>query len=62
METITWRKSTRSGSTGQCVEVADLHDEIRVRDSKHSDGPTLSFAHADWAAFIDRVKTGMYDR
>ncbi|WP_149262225.1 DUF397 domain-containing protein [Actinomadura sp. K4S16] len=31
-----WRKSSYSGSNeGNCVEIADLHDHIGIRDSKN---------------------------
>jgi hypothetical protein len=55
-----WRKSTRSGSSGNsCVEVADnLPGVVAVRDSKDQAGPTLTFSPAGWAAFVGRVKTG----
>ncbi|MGH3909142.1 MAG: DUF397 domain-containing protein [Pseudonocardiaceae bacterium] len=39
-----WRKSSRSGGGGECVEVARLADGARaVRDSKNPTGPTLRF-------------------
>jgi hypothetical protein len=60
----TWTKSSRSGgSGGNCVEVAQLLNGGRaVRDSKNSDGPVLFFTHAGWAAFINGVKDGEFDR
>ncbi|MGC4879187.1 DUF397 domain-containing protein [Micromonospora sp. DT43] len=53
----TWRKSTRSGSSGgDCVEVADnLAGIVGVRDSKDPDGPSLVFGPASWRAFVAEV-------
>ena len=53
-----WRKSTRSGNAGDCVEVADWGHTIRVRDSKDPYGPTLSFLVRDWSAFVAHVRSG----
>src|SRR4051794_12102935 len=53
-----WRKSTRSGTANDCVEVADWGHTIRVRDSKDPHGPTLSFLAGDWSAFVAHVRSG----
>lgn len=60
--TLTWRKSTRSGAAGHCVEVADVPAAVLVRDSKDVDGPVLAFAQTDWAGFIAGVRDGEFDR
>ena len=54
-----WHKSSYSGSNGGgCVEVAGHPPGlVAVRDSKDPDGPALTFALADWQAFITSVKT-----
>ncbi|WP_320065160.1 DUF397 domain-containing protein [Micromonospora sp. RTGN7] len=46
-----WRKSSRSGDEGACVEMAVVPDAIAVRDSKDTAGPALIFPPAAWAAF-----------
>jgi hypothetical protein len=51
----TWRKSSRSASNAQCVELAGTLD--RVRDSKNPTGPVL---RVGLDAFIDAVKGGQY--
>lgn len=58
-----WRKSTRSGSSGNCVEVADnLPGVVAVRDSKDPAGPALIFTPDEWTAFIGGVKDGEFTR
>ncbi|MFC6020045.1 DUF397 domain-containing protein [Plantactinospora solaniradicis] len=49
-----WRKSTRSGSSGNnCVEVADnLTGVVLVRDSKDRDAGNLAFTPYAWRAFV----------
>ena len=48
----TWRKSTRSGSNANCVEVATARRAIGVRDSKDPAGPVLAFGRRAWVAFV----------
>jgi hypothetical protein len=50
-----WRKSSYSGNTGNCVEVAlNLPGIVTVRDSKNPDGPALAFTADEWRAFLFR--------
>jgi hypothetical protein len=56
-----WRKSTRSGGQGNCVEVATTPTEIGVRDSKDRSGPVLVFTRSEWRAFVEGVKSGEFD-
>ncbi|MET8339711.1 DUF397 domain-containing protein [Streptosporangium canum] len=59
---LIWRKSSYTGQTGNCVEVASLPSGGRaVRDSKDPDGPMLRFTPDEWQAFINGVKDGEFD-
>ncbi|MGC4854212.1 DUF397 domain-containing protein [Micromonospora sp. DT4] len=54
---VTWRKSTRSNGSGDCVEVADnLPGAVGLRDSKDPAGPVLTFDPTAWSAFVANVK------
>ena len=57
-----WRTSTRSGGNGACVEVQLIDGAVQVRDSKDRTGPILTFGPAEWAAFLDGVKSSEYIR
>lgn len=55
-----WRKSSYSGSTGDCVETGIFPTAdpvariVAVRDTKHHrTGPVLAFTADAWSAFID---------
>jgi hypothetical protein len=61
VELNVWRKSTRSGSNGQCTEVKDTGADVLVRDSKNPTGAVLSFNREEWGAFLDGVRTGEFD-
>ncbi|WFE36517.1 DUF397 domain-containing protein [Micromonospora sp. WMMD975] len=58
---VTWRRSTRSGSSGNCVEVATLPQAVIVRDSKDRQGPMLSVSADRWAGFVRGIKAGTFD-
>jgi Domain of unknown function (DUF397) len=52
-----WRKSSYSGTAGNCIEVTNLSREAwAVRDSKDPTGPVLTFAADEWSAFTFTVK------
>ncbi|MFC4018919.1 DUF397 domain-containing protein [Micromonospora sp. GCM10011542] len=54
---VTWRKSTRSNGSGNCVEVADsLAGKVGLRDSKDPAGPVLTFGPKAWSLFVGSVK------
>nr|WP_084529633.1 DUF397 domain-containing protein [Nocardia crassostreae] len=50
---LRWFKSSHSGGSQDCVEVAHLGDgSVGVRDSKDPMGSALIFTSAQWDAFI----------
>jgi hypothetical protein len=57
----TWRKSTRSQQSGQCVELAKMDGVIGMRDSKEPNGPILVFTVEEIAAFLDGAAKGEFD-
>jgi hypothetical protein len=52
-----WRKSSFSGSGGNCVQVRQ--DLAALRDSKNPTGPTLA---ADLSPLLATVRSGKLDR
>lgn len=58
MTCVTWRKSTRSNGSGDCVEVAtELAGKVGLRDSKDPSGPILTFSPTAWATFVRAAQT-----
>jgi hypothetical protein len=56
---VTWRKSSYSNPSGNCVEAADLPaGGMAVRNSRFPDGPALIFTRAEWDAFVCGAKDG----
>jgi hypothetical protein len=54
-----WFKSSHSGASQNCVEVAFLPGQlVGVRDSKHPLGCALMFTSDEWSAFVDDAAQG----
>jgi hypothetical protein len=53
--TMTWRKSSYSGSQENCVEVAFAPVAVGLRDSKNTAGPALFFPRGAFTMFITEV-------
>jgi Domain of unknown function (DUF397) len=51
-----WRKTSYSGNSGNCVEVADLGQAVAVRDSKEPEGPVLVLTPVAWRILVQRIK------
>jgi hypothetical protein len=59
---VTWRKSSRSGQLGNCVETAVLgNGEVAMRNSRYPSGAALIFTRAEMAAFLAGAKDGEFD-
>ncbi|WP_327095608.1 DUF397 domain-containing protein [Nocardia vinacea] len=57
-----WFKSSHSGGSSDCVEVAFLPNTlVGVRDSKNPSGPALMFTPAEWSAFTAATTRGEFD-
>ncbi|MFG3225751.1 DUF397 domain-containing protein [Kitasatospora sp. NPDC048194] len=58
MTELAWFKSSYStNEEAQCVEVAEGHGVVHVRDSKDRSGPELAFDPAAWKAFVSFAAT-----
>ena len=51
-----WRKSSKSFSDGNCVEIACTGQHVLVRDSKDIAGPQLKFSIKEWDSFIKYLR------
>ncbi|MDX3386663.1 DUF397 domain-containing protein [Streptomyces niveiscabiei] len=56
MRTLTWRKSSYSAETSNCLEIAPAPTTIHIRDSKTPTTPHLTFPHSAWARFLTQVR------
>jgi hypothetical protein len=54
-----WTKSTYSGGSNDCVEVAHgaVPSALPVRDSKVPGGPAVVFGDTAWGSFVDALKS-----
>ncbi|MEW2076523.1 DUF397 domain-containing protein [Streptomyces sp. NPDC017966] len=55
MQTIRWRKSSHSGDSSNCVEIATTSATVLVRDSKDASGPRLGLSPATWDVFLTHI-------
>jgi hypothetical protein len=59
---LTWRKSSWSNPTGNCVELAGLPGgDVAVRNSRHRDGAVLVYTREEIRAFLHGAKHGEFD-
>lgn len=59
IHSVTWRKSSHSNPSGNCVEAAELPaGGVAVRNSRFPDGPALVFTTAEWDAFVQGARDG----
>lgn len=57
MITRKWRRSSYSGSQGNCVEARANGARLEVRDSKLGDSsPVMDLSPVDWRGFLASVK------
>ena len=56
-----WRKSSHSGNSGNCIEVAVTETVVGVRDSKDRGGPRLTVTADEWRDFIAGVRDRQFD-
>jgi len=59
---LSWRKSSASNPSGNCVELAELAGgDIAMRNSRHPAGPMIVYSRAEMAAFICGIRSGEFD-
>ena len=58
LSTAVWRRSSRSGATSNCVEMAVAGSAVGVRDSKDPDGPVLVLPATAWTHFVTAISSG----
>ncbi|MDR7303864.1 DUF397 domain-containing protein [Haloactinomyces albus] len=56
----TFCKSSYSDHQGSCVEIAQTHDAVGLRDSKLTDSPVLAVSASHGRAFVQAVKQGRF--
>ncbi|NUP28303.1 MAG: DUF397 domain-containing protein [Nocardia sp.] len=58
----TWRKSTFSNPSGNCVEFAEAANNlVAMRNSRFPDGGVLFYTRPEIEAFLQGAKAGEFD-
>jgi hypothetical protein len=58
----TWRKSSFSNPSGNCVEVAEAaNGQVAVRNSRDPEGGVLLYTRPEIDAFVRGAKAGEFD-
>ncbi len=60
--TLVWRKSSASGGSGECVEVAQWESSVLIRDSRDRSGPLLKVNSAQWLGLLRRTRNGEIEK
>jgi hypothetical protein len=62
LQGVTWVKSRRSNSQGNCVELAELSGgKVAMRNSRHPEGPALIYTREEITAMVLGAKDGDFD-
>jgi hypothetical protein len=61
LDNASWRKSSRSDSSGGCVSMAAMGPYCAIRDSKDASGPMIIFSKASLCTFFRAIKEGNFD-
>jgi hypothetical protein len=65
-DTADWKKSTRSGANGNCVEVAlnlpGMPGYVGVRHSQRPNAEVILYTDAEWQAFVGGAADGEFTK
>ncbi|GAB3672566.1 DUF397 domain-containing protein [Saccharopolyspora tripterygii] len=55
---LPWKKSSRSSTYNNCVEVAFTGTDVLTRDSKNPGSEPLQFTEPTWQRFVESLRAG----
>ncbi|MFJ6017298.1 DUF397 domain-containing protein [Streptomyces sp. NPDC092952] len=56
-----WRKASASDGRDDCVELAEVGENVAMRNSRDPEGPALIFTRTELAAFVDGASKGEFN-